>query len=761
MSDNFDREDVDFDARARAAGRALRQPAPPNGLALVRGARRRRALYQTGAGFAVVAVAIAAVVIVRGMGDDQTSITSSRPDSTMPATTQPVPTPPGTSVPGTNPALNPETIVSPVAGSTSLPATSEVPVSTDGPLVGGTGTLWFRSYLIGQFVDGEFEASTVPTGVVGSEIELLGVTGDRRSAAAVECAFGEIQVTPGVVSGSQMSEIWRTAGLSLASAPPDTDAGLAEMEADLAALGINPAASVSYGNEFAADGSIDRLVLVDGRATSGVTTPTWIATWNATTGEFTTIEGDPDPAQALSIGSVDPTWLDLDRDGNWEMAYAFGDAILVQELATKDIIMATGAHLCTAQADQTQSAALAGWNWDNSGIDRVCGDVWWEQQQVSQLRCTQVVIDPQGVPVSYDPLTRRVTREHRTGVEPVAFVLPDDYVDPSLLAAGPDDVVYFALDNDWPSPSDVIAMSLAPGDAGRMIERFPTVLAIGDADVLAAPTGLVVSGWYDPGSRPSYDATPVVAWVDRNGGVAAPTTAGAFDDANNTISANGWQWDIAGRQVIPEQPGSSMVVPTFDGGFIAAYTETTGSARTEVVRGWRDGTVEHVELPLSSPALVLEPQGTLLVPNGDSFARIAPVEDPATGWDGNLQIDVAGGTATPVGLDEYLDTIDWPAAGQSHLWPWGTSPIAFANAVAGGSPTSPSELRTIQQEPAEGSTVVVTVTTEGFLDDSVHGTRLTMHISLDQPGFRILRIDWSNTCQPDRGHQDYRAEYCI
>jgi hypothetical protein len=42
----------------------------------------------------------------------------------------------------------------------------------------------------------------------------------------------------------------------------------------------------------------------------------------------------------------------------------------------------------------------------------------------------------------------------------------------------------------------------------------------------------------------------------------------------------------------------------------------------------------------------------------------------------------------------------------------------------------------------------------------VYGSRLVMHISLDQPGFRVARIDWSNTCQPDRGHQDYRAELC-
>ncbi|MEY4231669.1 MAG: hypothetical protein RLZZ362_2518 [Actinomycetota bacterium] len=410
------------------------------------------------------------------------------------------------------------------------------------------------------------------------------------------------------------------------------------------------------------------------------------------------------------------------------------------------------------------AAALTGWNWEGSAINRVCGDVWWEQQQVDQRQCTAVVVDPQGIPVSYDPLTRRVTRERRESTELPTFTLPNEYVDASLVAAGPDDVVYFALDNDWPSSSDVIAVSLAPGDTGRLIERFPEVLPVGDADVFPAPTGLVVSGWQDQGSRPSPERTPSVPWVGRNGGAVSPIPLGAFDDANNLVQAHNWQWSIGDRRVIAEQPGTSVVMPTFDGGFLSAYSETTGAMRTELIRGWRDGTVEYLELPISWAALdgplVLEPQGTLLVPNGDSFARLAPFENRTIGWESQLQIDVDAGTATPVGLDEYLDTIIWPSSGQSDVWPWGTSPIAFANAVAGGAPSSASELQSMQEGPVEGSTVVVTVTTEGFLDDSVHGTRLVMHISLDQPGFRIVRIDWSNACQPGRGHQDYRAKYC-
>jgi hypothetical protein len=109
----------------------------------------------------------------------------------------------------------------------------------------------------------------------------------------------------------------------------------------------------------------------------------------------------------------------------------------------------------------------------------------------------------------------------------------------------------------------------------------------------------------------------------------------------------------------------------------------------------------------------------LLIPNGDSFARLAPFENRPTGWDGQLQIDVEAGRATPTGLDDHLE-----------------------------------------QGAVEGSTAVVIVTTEGSSTNSVHGTRLAMHISLDQPGFRVARIEWSNACQPTRGHQDHQPEYC-
>src|SRR5690606_17915382 len=140
------------------------------------------------------------------------------------------------------------------------------------------------------------------------------------------------------------------------------------------------------------------------------------------------------------------------------------------------------------------------------------------------------------------------------------------------------------------------------------------------------------------------------------------------------------------------------------------YSQTAGEMRTELIRGWRDGSVEYAELPLPwnelGGALVLEPQGTVLIPDGEWFARLAPFTDHPSGWTGGPEVDVEAGTATPTGLAEYLDTLEWPPDGQSHLWPWGTSATAFANAVA-GPVTSPATLRTIEMEMAVGQPTVI------------------------------------------------------
>lgn len=412
----------------------------------------------------------------------------------------------------------------------------------------------------------------------------------------------------------------------------------------------------------------------------------------------------------------------------------------------------------------SQIAASTDVAWEPSGIARTCGLVWWQQQQMEQERCTQLTIDPVGVPISYDPTTRTVTRHLRDG-GPAEFRLPDEFVDPSLIAAGPDDVVYFALDNPWPKSSDVLAVSINRDDAGTVLERFPEVMGIYDADLFRTPNGLVLGGWRDQGPRPAPDAVPFVEWIHPQGGDAddAPLSypGGSFDDASGSVFAGGWAWFLSDGRLLPGG-GSPEVLATLDGGFLASYTEHDGELRAEVIRGYRDSSVEHWLLPGSWFELgmpILEPQGTILIPNGSTFVRVAPFAARPNGWDGELRIDPATASAEAVGLNEFLEGVYATIAeGADGPLPWDSGPIPFTDAIAG--PVHPAETRTVRLVAAEGITSTVEVVTEGFLDDSVFGERLTVHLTATDGGLLVDHIEWATTCQPGRGHQDFRAALC-
>lgn len=400
---------------------------------------------------------------------------------------------------------------------------------------------------------------------------------------------------------------------------------------------------------------------------------------------------------------------------------------------------------------------LNGVAWEDAGIDRSC--------RPGTGLCTRVVHDPSGIPVSYDPVARTLTRHGRDGGEFVSARLPGTFsADAYLVAAGPDHVVYLndVRQQGAEGAADLVAVALAPGDAGREIERATNRGNPGyDADFVATPAGIVTTGWYGEGQRPSSDRAVVMSWVDRDptdgddpGAAVDSITIDAYE---RLATVDGRTWEVTGQAAELAPPGMPPIVRTFDGGFIAVYSDTFHSPATFVVRGWPDGSVEEWAVPLPPDGwvdVIPEPMGTVLVGGNDSFARAAPFDPVPARWGGSLTPDVESGEVDATELNADLSSLDW-TLDQS---PWDIDAVAFASAVV-GAPSSPEVLQTVDLADGPNGTFVVTVTNERFFDDSVYGERWVLTINSDLRS--VSSITWTNSCQPGRGHQDYQAAFCV
>lgn len=397
----------------------------------------------------------------------------------------------------------------------------------------------------------------------------------------------------------------------------------------------------------------------------------------------------------------------------------------------------------------TVSPAAVAWQtlpWEAARIERNCSDD-------QDAGCTQILVDRDGTIVSYDPTTRTLTR-HTTPA--ISTTVIDDLGTVYLELLGPDQVVYLNVDAAEPGDgaADLVAMSLASDDAGRVLGRWAGVTdRVGDQDLVATRDGLVVVGCCDHEVlRPDPDAEVVLPWIARDGTAASisgpamrtevdlPTLTVHRDDAV-PVGTRTWTVDPPADW----QPrGMPTVIPTFDGGFIAI---TFDGVDQTVIRGWVDGAIDMVTID-TYEALSLDPNGRVLIADGDRFARFDPFEDRNTYWDGELDVDVGGtGAITVSRRASHIDE------------PWVTDPVAFASAVVGPLPTN--EQRTITTEQIDDSVVRATVTTTNFFDDSVFGSRYELDFSVGDDGHLTLTGGtWGQVCQPDRGHQDFTPELC-
>jgi len=398
----------------------------------------------------------------------------------------------------------------------------------------------------------------------------------------------------------------------------------------------------------------------------------------------------------------------------------------------------------TTTVEVVPNPVLDGLNHEFSGIDRAC---------TAEEMCTQVVFDPYGAPVSFDPTTGTIRREIGDASGSVEFTLPPDVEATWLIAAGPDDVVYLAVRTADPEASDAVAYSLAPGDSGREIARYAAAIGLGDFDLVPQPGGLVMTGWYGQGPQPPDPTDVAIGWVGLDGAAVASPQPGIRSDfygISIEIGDRAWAFEDPVGGAHPSWP---RIVPTFDGGFVAVYHHGADGS-TAVVRGWADGTADVWGPPAGSEpwlGLVPDPSGGILVPNGDRFARaeLFPTRE-ADYWQGPRNLQPDDPTLLTPGLAEFLDAND--------PW-WEHDLVGFANAVA-GAPSWPGERRSIRID-LDGSPQAV-VTREGLGDDSVAATQLRFFFAdIGATDLRVDRIEWAQRCQPDRGHQDFQPTACI
>jgi hypothetical protein len=361
--------------------------------------------------------------------------------------------------------------------------------------------------------------------------------------------------------------------------------------------------------------------------------------------------------------------------------------------------------------------------------------------------CTQIELDPAGTSVSYDPVSRTLTRH---SIPPVNATVPAEWGQVWIEFAGPDDVVYLNIQTGVEYDGAIVAVSLSGGDAGREIARWPGSDRVGDADLVATPDGIVNVGCCgEERQRPEPTDVVEIPWVDRDGKpITSPIPTLQLDwEGDSLVVTRGdrsWTFVSLGDYTLR----GMSITPTFDGG-VMAQLSSIGGAPMIALRGWPDGSI--ATQVVDEFAAVLEPAGTVVFGDGERFARVQLFADRADRWGGRLDVDLTDWSVSAVGLNDLLDTAPTP---------WANDPITFADAVTGS--TAANETRSIRVLSDDGTRVLVEVITANYRDDSVFAGRyqLTLERRPDN-ALRFVGGQFANACQPGRGQQDFAAALCV
>lgn len=403
-----------------------------------------------------------------------------------------------------------------------------------------------------------------------------------------------------------------------------------------------------------------------------------------------------------------------------------------------------------------------------TAIERTC---------VNDGPCTSLATTEDGRLVALDPIDRRLRVFDPTGQEllaqaPLDVTALGDAL-PWLVTVGPDDVAYLGYSTPGvQDPSnDLAAVPLPRVDSDAVLVPVMVWTGLdgtGDSTLIARKAGLtVVPCCGGVGTRPAPDAT-VYRWVDR-GGEVVESTQPSFDlnlgDMGNsltridTVENGSAEFTTFSLPTAYQSPRDFPYVrPTDDGGAVAYdYVQLfrgsgvfvdfdtdwpeNGIDNSDVVYGDPDGFI--------SPALI-EHDGHLVVGADDGFERVTLDQVGARGWDGEIEIDRTeeAHVIDAPGLNHHVKAEQPLWARYAHLYAFQLKQFIGLN-------------ERVQVDYDEASTTI-TITTTGFLDDSVAGERWSIDVEIGDDGlFRFVSGSSAFNCQPGRGHQDYSLELCI
>jgi len=129
---------------------------------------------------------------------------------------------------------------------------------------------------------------------------------------------------------------------------------------------------------------------------------------------------------------------------------------------------------------------------------------------------------------------------------------------------------------------------------------------------------------------------------------------------------------------------------------------------------------------------------------GGHASSSTPAEPPPPRFDASGAVEVEA-------FNEYLEAAD--AA-------WETSAADVAIRFAHPVPQEAEQVGATLGKGDDGDTVAI-VTVIGLADDSVAARRTSVVLEPVGDGWRLVRAQWTQRCQLDRGHEDWSIEPCV